>query len=103
MAVGLVVVAKLLTQSPGLNAHNRVDDGVERVRTTEDLQSDVVSLQPLAAPSKSFIYDVFQEPLTASRLEERAALEDAVKLLANGLPVGLAIERKLRHASTPNA
>ena len=65
--------------------------------TIEDLQSDVVAFQPLTAPGESFIDDVLQEPLPALRLVERAAVEDAVQLLTNGLLVGFApaIERKL--------
>ena len=56
----------------------------------EDLQSDVVGLQPLTAPGKSFIDEVLQEPLPAMRLVERAAVEDAVQLLTNGRLVGFA-------------
>ena len=62
------------------------------------------SLQPLTAPGQSFIDEVLQEPLPASRLVERAAVEDAVHLLTNGLLVGFApvFERNYRHSPTPN-
>ena len=89
-AVGLIIFAKLVTQARGLDAHDGIDGGVKRLGTIEDFQSDVVALQPLAAPGESFIDDVFKEPLPALRLQERAALEDAVQLLANGLLVGFA-------------
>ncbi len=65
MAVGLVVFAKLVTQTRGLDAHDGIDDGVERLGTIEDLQSDIVALQPFTAPGQSFIDDVLQEPLPA--------------------------------------
>jgi hypothetical protein len=42
-----------------------IGDGVERLGTLEDFQSDVVGLQPLTAPGKSFIDEVLQEPLPA--------------------------------------
>ena len=48
--------------------------GIERLGTIEDLQSDVVALQPLTAPGQSFIDEVLQEPLPALRLVERAAV-----------------------------
>ena len=53
----------------------------------------------------AFIDDVFEKPLPAARLSERAALQYAVHLFANGLLVGFApaIERNDRHALTPNA
>src|SRR5262245_25392620 len=65
LAVGVVVFAKLVTQARGLDAHERIDRGVKRVRTTENLYSDVVALQPLTAPGKSFIDEVLQELLPA--------------------------------------
>ena len=58
LAVDLVIFAKLVTQARGLDAHDGIDVGVKRLGTIEDLQSDVVALQPLAAPSESFIDDV---------------------------------------------
>ena len=67
-----------------------IDGWVERLRAIEDFQSDVVALQPLAAPGERFVDDVFKEPLPALRLHERAALEDAFQLLANGRLVGFA-------------
>ena len=67
-AFGVVVFAKLVTQTRGLDAHEGVDDGVERLGTIEDLQSDVVAFEPVAAPGQSFIDDVLQEPLPAARL-----------------------------------
>jgi hypothetical protein len=57
-AVGLIIFAKLLTQASSLDAHEGVDDGVERLGTIENLQSDVIALQPFAAPSQSFINEV---------------------------------------------
>ena len=65
LAVGFVVFAKLVTQSRGLDAHEGIDHGVKRLGTIENLQSDVVALQPLAAPGQSFIDEVLQEPLPA--------------------------------------
>ncbi len=65
LAVGPVVFAKLLTQAGGLDPHEGVDRGVERLGTLENFQSDVVGLQPLTAPSQSFIDEVLQEPLPA--------------------------------------
>ena len=43
-AVDTVVLAKLVTHAGGLNAHDRVDVGVKRVGTIEDLLSDAVAL-----------------------------------------------------------
>jgi hypothetical protein len=65
LALGPVIFAKLLTQAGRLNPHKGIGDGVERLGTLENLQSDVVGLQPLAAPGKSFIDEVLQEPLPA--------------------------------------
>ena len=65
LALGPVVFAKLLTQAGRLNPHEGIDRGVKRLGTLEDLQSDVVGLQPLTAPGKSFIDEVLQEPLPA--------------------------------------
>ena len=48
--------------------------GIKRLGTIEDLQSDVVALQPLTATGESFIDEVLQEPLPALRLVERAAV-----------------------------
>ena len=89
-AVGLVIFAKPLTQTPGLDADDGIGDGVECLGTIEDRQSDAIALQPLAAPRQSFIDDVLKEPLAAARLLKRAALEDAVQLVTNRLPVGFA-------------
>jgi hypothetical protein len=58
LALGPVVFAKLLTQAGRLNPHEGVDRGVKRLRTLEDFQSDVVGLQPLTAPSQTFIDEV---------------------------------------------
>ena len=44
MAVGVIVLAKLLTQAGGLDAHEGVGGGVKRLGTIEDFQSDVVTL-----------------------------------------------------------
>ena len=63
LAVGSVIFAKLLTQAGRLNPHEGIDRGVKRVGTLENFQSDVVGLQPLAAPGQSFINKVLQEPL----------------------------------------
>ena len=52
LAVGVIVFAKLLTQAGGLDAHEGVGRGVKRLGTIEDFQSDVVTLQPLTAPSQ---------------------------------------------------
>ena len=65
LAVGSVIFAKLLTQAGGLDPHEGIDRGVKRLGTIENLQSDVVALQPLTAPGKSFIDEVLQEPLPA--------------------------------------
>ena len=65
LAVGSVIFAKLFTQAGRLDPHEGIDRGVKRLRTTENLQSDVVAFQPLTAPSKSFIDEVLQEPLSA--------------------------------------
>jgi hypothetical protein len=102
-AVGVIVLAELLAQARGLDAHDWVDDGVERLRSIEDFEREVVALEPLAAPGQSFVDKKLQEPLPAPRLLEWAAAQDAGQLLANGLlvQVGPAIERNLRHAQTP--
>ena len=104
LAVSVIILAKLVAQTRGLDAHDGVYQGVERLGAIEDRQSDVVALQPFAAAGQRFIDDVFQEPLPALRLVERAALKDAVQLLANGALVGFApaIERNYRHAQAPN-
>ena len=60
-----VVFAKLLTQARGLDPHEGIGHGVKRLGTIENLQSDVVGLQPLTAPGQSFIDEVLQEPLPA--------------------------------------
>ena len=52
-------------QAGRLDPHEGIDRGVERLGTIENLQSDVVALQPLAAPGQSFIDEVLQEPLPA--------------------------------------
>jgi hypothetical protein len=44
LAVGVIILAKLLTQAGRLNPHEGVGGGVERLGTIEDLQSDVVGL-----------------------------------------------------------
>ncbi len=74
MAVGPVIFAKLLTQAGGLDPHEGIEYGIKRLGTIEDLQSDVVALQPLTATRQSFIDEVLQEPLPALRLVERAAV-----------------------------
>jgi len=65
LAVACVIFAKLIAQPGGLDPHEGIDRGVKRLGTIENLQSDVVTLQPLAAPGKSFIDEVLQEPLSA--------------------------------------
>ena len=65
LAVGSVIFPKLLTQAGGLDPHEGIGDGVERLGTLENFQSDVVGLQPLTSPSKSFIDEVLQESLPA--------------------------------------
>ncbi len=79
--------------------------GVERLGTIENLQSDVVALQPLTASSQRLINEVLQEPLPAMRLVERAAVENAVHLLTNGRLVGFApvFELNYCHSPTPSA
>ena len=93
-----VIFAKLFTQAGGLDPHEGIDRGVKRLGSLEDFQSDVVALEPFAAPSQRLIDEVFQEPLPAMRLVERAAVKDADQLLSNGLLVGFApaIERNCR-------
>ncbi len=102
-AVGVIVLAKLLAQARGLDAHDWVDDWVERLRSIEDFECEVVALEPLAAPCQRLVNEVLQEPLPAPRLLERTAAQDAGQLLANGLLVDVApaIERNIRHAQTP--
>jgi hypothetical protein len=58
LAVGLIVLAKPIAQTGGLDPHEGIDRGVERLGSIEDFQSDVVTLQPLAAPSQSFVNEV---------------------------------------------
>jgi hypothetical protein len=65
LAVGSVIFAKLLTQARCFDAHEGIGHGVKRLRTIENLQSDVVGLQPLTSPSQSFVDEVLQEPLPA--------------------------------------
>jgi hypothetical protein len=65
LAVGSVIFAKLFTPPGGLDPHEGIDRGVKRLGTIENLQSDVVTLQSLAAPGQSFIDEVLQEPLPA--------------------------------------
>ena len=105
LAIGLVIFAKPVAQARGFHPHDRIDIGVERLGTIEDCQSDVIAFQPLAASGQRFIDDVLQEPLTARRLMERAAVEDAVQLLANSLLVGFApaIERNPSRSNSKNA
>ena len=102
-AVGVVIFAQLLAQPRGLDPNRGSVTGIERSRPVEDLNGDGVALQPFAASGQSFIDDVFQEPLTPSRLGERAAVEDAAEFHANGILVGFApaLERNCRHGPTP--
>jgi hypothetical protein len=65
LAFGPVVFAKLIAQPGGLDPYEGIDRGVKRLRTIENLQSDVIGLQPLTSPGKSFIDEVLQESLTA--------------------------------------
>ncbi len=78
---------------------------VEGLGAIEHRQGDVVALEPLAPPGERLVDDVLQEALAPARLLERAAFEDAIQLLNNGLLVGFAphIERNYRHAGTPIA
>src|SRR5262245_28816885 len=56
-------MSELLAQAPRLDAHDRIDDGVERIRAPKDFQCDAIALEPLAASGESLVDDVFQEPL----------------------------------------
>ena len=89
-AVGVIVLAELLAQARGLDAHDWVDDWVERLRSIEDFEREVVALEPLAAPCQRLVNEVLQEPLPAPRLLERTAAQDTGQLLANGLLVDVA-------------
>ena len=60
-----VIFAKLIAQPGGLDPHEGIDCGVKRLGAIENLQSDVVGLQPLTAPGQSFIDEVLQESLPA--------------------------------------
>ena len=104
LACGVIIFAKLVTQARGLDTHDGIDSGVEILRAIKHGQSDVVALQPLAAPGERFVDDVFKEPLPALRLQERRAVKDALQLLANGRLVGFApeFERNYRHTRTSN-
>jgi hypothetical protein len=44
LAVGIIIFAKLLTQAGGLDPHEGIDRGIERLGTIENLQSDGVAL-----------------------------------------------------------
>ena len=68
LALRVIVLAKLVPQAPRLNAHERIDEGVERLRTFEDFQGDRVGLEPIAAPGQRLADDVLQEPLPPLRL-----------------------------------
>ena len=104
LTVGLIIFAKLLTQAGGLDSHERIGHGVKRLRTTENLHTDVVALQTVTSPRQSFIDEIFQEPLPALRQVERAAVKDTVQLVTNRLLVGLAPMFALNfpHVPTPN-
>ena len=43
--------------------------GIELLGAIEDFQSDIVALQPLAAPGKGFSDDVIEEALPPPRLQ----------------------------------
>ena len=101
LAIGFIIFAKPVAQAPGFQPHDRIDIGVKRLGTIEHCQSDVIAFQPLAASGQRFIDDVLQEPLTARRLVERAAVEDAIQLLANSLLVGFAPAIGRDHAPPP--
>ena len=103
LAVSVVIFAKPVAQTPGLQADDGVDVGVECVGAIEDCLSDVIAFQPLAAAGQRFIDDVLQEPLPALRLMEWAAVKDADQLFANGLLVRFApaIGRNCHHVPTP--
>jgi hypothetical protein len=59
LTVGSVIFAKPFTQAGGLDPHKGIVRGIERRRSIEDFQSDVVALQPLAASGESFVDEVF--------------------------------------------
>ena len=65
MAIGLIIFAKLVAQACGLDAHDRIDGGIERVGAIEDLKADIVAFQPLASSGEGFSDDVIEEPLSA--------------------------------------
>ena len=57
-AVGVIVFAKLVAQPRRLHAHDRIDVSVEGLGTIENLQSDVVALQPFTPSGQGFIDDI---------------------------------------------
>src|SRR5262245_36384083 len=83
LAFGSVIFAKRFTKAGGLDPHEGIDPGVKCLGTIENLQGDVVALQTVTSPRQSFIDEIFQEPLPALRLVERAAVKDTVQLVTN--------------------
>jgi hypothetical protein len=53
-----VIFANLLAKSRCLDPHKGINDGVKSLGTIEDLQSDVVGLQPVIPASQSLIDDI---------------------------------------------
>ena len=92
--LSVVIVPELIAQAPRLDAHDGINDGVERIGAPKDFQRDAVAFDPLSASGECLVDDIFQEPLPALRLDEWATREDAVKLLADGpaVPFTSAIE-----------
>ena len=80
-AVAFVIFAQPIAQARRLHAHDWIGVRIEFFGAIEDFASDVIALDPLAAASKRFIDDVFEEALPPPRLRERSALENAVEPL----------------------
>ncbi len=97
---GLIVLAKLIAQARSLDAHDGVYDGIERFGPLENLESDVVALEPITATGQRLVDDVLKKPLPALRLMERTALNNAGQVFANSLLLGFApaIKRNFRHS-----
>src|SRR5262249_25391225 len=84
LAVAARVVPKPLANAARLDAHDGIEGGIERFRTSEDFHCDGISLEPLAATGQGFLDDKIQERTAAQGLRESAAREDAVQLRAYG-------------------
>ena len=99
-ALGVVILAELLADAAGLDAHDGIYGRIEILGPVEDLPRDDVALEAVSSAGERLADDKVEESAPPWRMQEGPALEDALQLLANGQLVGFAleIERNCGHA-----